>query len=155
MNREQRRAQEKSKKQTIDLTLFREEAYDGAQRRINATMQIPDSPGEPVTVGYVIAIEPFIYSEKKVINGSKDEKQDIIGVDSTECLIMDIVVAPNFRKQGIGTFIVEGLKQLYDRMITGARTKEGLSLMKRCGFKVTDSAQLVWIKEKKVVEDEK
>lgn len=155
MNREQRRQHEKdlqkAAKQTVDITLNRVEAYDGAQRRINATMHIPKQPngGSPVSVGYMVVVEPFIYGKE-----SKVEK-NIVGVDSSECLIMDIVVAPSFRRQGIGKFMVEGMKSMYDRMITGARTVEGKSLMERCGFTLTDQGQFVWIREKKVVEDEK
>ena len=158
MNREQRRRHEKdlqkAAKQTVDITLNRVEAYDGAQRRINATMHIPKQPngGRPVSVGYMVVVEPFIYGEEKAVRGSK---VDIVGVDSSECLIMDIVVAPSFRRQGIGKFMVEGMKSMYDRMITGARTVEGKSLMERCGFTLTDQGQFVWIREKKVVEDEK
>ena len=155
MNREQRRAEEKkvskSGKTTVDITLNRTIIPDGAQRRYTITAkETYKGKTDESVVGLIVVVEPFIYKggDKK-----KDDNPEIVGIDGTECLIMDINVFPQYRKNGVGKFAVDGLKKYYDRMITGAQSEEGKSLMLRCGFKITEQGQLVWAKDSKELKE--
>lgn len=163
MNREQRRAEEKqvSKdgRQVLDIAIDRPILPDGVQFRIPAKTEIG---GKEVTLSYATVVVPFIYEEpltKKpphlyeqdtpgfMVKFSKDTERKVVGFDPTECLIMDITTMPDYRRKGIGRVLIEHMKTFYDRMITGARTEEGKSLMLRCGFKITEQGQLVWAKD--------
>lgn len=152
MNREQKRAKEKQSKKDkfMDITVEGPVVPDGAQFRIPATGEVD---GKKITFSLATVCMPFIYAEKDspepgfVIKFAPGVEKKIIGIDYKECLLMDIYTGPQFRKLGIGTLLVEAMKNFFIGMVTGVRSPEGKSLMERCGFKLNEQAQLVWTKE--------
>lgn len=157
MNREEKRADEKklSKegKEYIDVSVLPPMAPDGVQFRIYATIK---QDGKDVNVSQAVVCVPLIYdppdSDKPgFIMKFGDIEKKVIGMDYRECLLMDIATNPKLRKLGFATMLMEGVKTYFDRIVTGARSEEGKSLMERCGFKNIEG-QLIWRKD---VEDAK
>ena len=159
MNREQRRAEEKklSKdgKEHVDVSVLPPMAPDGVQFRIYATIK---QDGVDVNVSQAVVCVPLIYdtpdSDKPgFIMKFGDMEKKVIGMDYRECLLMDIATSPELRGMGFGTMLMEGVKTYFDRIVTGARSEEGKSLMERCGFKNIEG-QLVWRREEKEKSEE-
>jgi GNAT superfamily N-acetyltransferase len=133
VNREQRRKAEKEKPSKIKLECV-------ANHDMGSMQLFPyknNENNEPA--GYVIGAEPYIRDEKT---------KEIIGIDRGEFLIWDTFVEPIYRGKGVGKHMLNSLKHVYERMISGARTEAGQALAIKCGFKQSDSGYYVWKKEK-------
>ena len=86
-----------------------------------------------------------------------DKDQNLIGTilvletGNNECLVWEVFVVPEYRRQGLGEFILNCLKNDYKAIVTSFRSEAGKKLVEKCGFEMVTSKnnrpQYVWIKE--------
>jgi len=137
MNRAERRAAEKSGKQ---IQIVSTDLPDMGSARLYA--YIDETNKRPI--GHVLVFEPFIFKDDD--KGNKELR----GIDRAQCIIWDTIVAPEYREQGMGAMMLNALKKVYDKMLSGARSEAGKALAVKCGFELTDDGRYFWEKEKDV-----
>ena len=168
-NREQRRKAEKDGTQT---QIIATDLPDMGSARlfpyIDETHKAP--------IGHVLVFEPFIFKEycdnsecehhesKSKYNvikthnyctKFKDIKEckavkvikEMVGIDRGQCIIWDTWVEPQYRQQGMGEYMLNSLKEVYDKMLSGARSAAGQTLAIKCGFQLTSDGRYYWEKE--------
>ena len=143
MNREQRRKAEKEGKQ---IQIVSTDLPDMGSARLYA--YIDETNKRPI--GHVLVFEPFIFKDVEPIIKGAPKTKEMVGIDRAQCIIWDTIVSGEYREQGMGSMMLNALKEVYDKMLSGARSEAGKALAIKCGFQLMDDGRYFWEKAKDV-----
>ena len=78
----------------------------------------------------------------------------IVVETGSEALLVHIEINEKYRRISVGTCLIEGLKEVYTEIVTGADNEEGMKFCQANGFQLEKSpnektVQLVWRKDAK------